>query len=114
MLTEYKNDQAKQNGGKADTLKKGTWNQQNGKSGKAQKSQFGRLWYFDQSGKLQMSGIVLGITDGKNTEIVKGKNVKEGMNVISGVVDNSTTTSTAKPNSLIPSSPMQGGQRRGM
>jgi len=113
VLNEYKNEQAKLNGNKADTIKKGTWNKTIG--GKGQKSQFGRLWYYDQSGKLQMTGVVLGITDGKNTEIVKGKNVSEGMNVISGIIDKSTTTSTTpQQNSLIPSSPMQGGQRRGM
>jgi HlyD family secretion protein len=115
MLTEYKNEQAKLNGGKADTLKKGMGSQINRSGGKPQKSQFGRLWYYDHNGKLQMSGVVLGITDGKNTEIVKGRNVSEGMNVISGILDNSTTASTTKQNSLIPSSPMQqGGPRRGM
>jgi len=112
LLADYKKELAIQNGGKADTIKRGTWNQA---GGKPQKSQFGRLWYFDQSGKIQMSGIVLGITDGKNTEIIKGRNVKEGMSVISGIIDNSTTASTAKQNSLIPGSPMgQGGPRRGM
>jgi HlyD family secretion protein len=116
MLADYTKEQAKQNGGKADTLKKGTGAQFNRTGGKPPKSQFGKLWYFDQQGKLQMSGIVLGITDGKNTEIVKGRNVKEGMNVISGIIDNTTaTTSSPQGNSLIPSNPMQQrGQRRGM
>lgn len=63
-----------------------------------------------------MSPVMLGITDGKNTEIVRGRNVKEGMNVISGILDNNTTTTTApQGNSLIPQNPMQQrGQRRGM
>ena len=112
MLADYQKEQAKLNGGKPDTTRKGNWNRQ---GGKPQKSQFGRLWYFDQNGKLQMSGVVLGITDGKNTEIVKGRNVNEGMNVISGIVDNSTAASTPQQNSLIPGNPMQQrGQRRGM
>jgi hypothetical protein len=61
-----------------------------------------------------MSPIVLGITDGKNTEIVRGKNIKEGMKVISGILDNSTTTTAPKTNSLIPSGQPQGGMRRGI
>jgi HlyD family secretion protein len=111
QLAEYTKEAAKQNGGKADTLKKGTGNRS---GGKATKSQFGRLWYIDQNGKLQMSPIVLGITDGKNTEIVRGRNLKEGMNVISGILDNSTTTTAPKTNSLIPGGQPQGGMRRGM
>jgi hypothetical protein len=95
---------AKQNGGKADTLKKGVGNRP---GGKAVKSQFGRLWYIDQNGKLNMSPVVLGITDGKNTEIVRGRTIKEGMQVISGILDNSTSTTAPKTNSLIPSSPQQ-------
>ena len=111
QLAEYTKETAKQNGGKADTLKKGMGNRS---GGKATKSQFGRLWYIDQNGKLQMSPIVLGITDGKNTEIVRGRNIKEGMNVISGILDNSTTTTAPKTNSLIPGGQPQGGMRRGM
>jgi len=111
QLAEYTKETAKQNGGKADTLKKGMGNRS---GGKASKSQFGRLWYIDQNGKLQMSPIVLGITDGKNTEIVRGRNIKEGMNVISGILDNSTTTTAPKTNSLIPGGQPQGGMRRGM
>ena len=111
QLAEYTKETAKQNGGKTDTLKKGMGNRS---GGKASKSQFGRLWYIDQNGKLQMSPIVLGITDGKNTEIVRGRNIKEGMNVISGILDNSTTTTAPKTNSLIPGGQPQGGMRRGM
>jgi hypothetical protein len=64
-----------------------------------------------------MAGVVLGITDGKNTEIVKGRNVKESMNVISGIIDPTAATTTTAPqgNSLIPGNPMQQrGQRRGL
>src|SRR5664280_1931519 len=113
VLKEYNNEMAKQNGGKPDTMKRGMGNRPSG-GGKTIKSQFGRLWYFDQTGKLNMSPVVLGITDGKNTEIVRGRNVKEGMNVISGILDNSTTTTAPKTNSLIPGGQPQGGMRRGM
>ena len=108
-LKEYQDEMAKQNGGKADTLKKGMGYKA---GGKATKSQFGRLWYIDQNGKLQMSPIVLGITDGKNTEIVRGRNVKEGMQVISGILDNSTSSTAPKTNSLIPGGQPQRGPGR--
>lgn len=104
VLTEFNKEMAKQNSGKPDTLKKGMGNRL---GGKATKSQFGRLWYVDQNGKLNMSPVVLGITDGKNTEIVRGRNIKEGMNVISGILDNSATTTAPKTNSLIPGAPQQ-------
>ena len=104
VLAEYNKEMAKQNGGKADTVKRGMGNRP---GGKAVKSQYGKLWFIDQNGKLQMSPIVLGITDGKNTEIIRGRNIKEGMQVISGILDNSTSSTAPKTNSLIPSSPQQ-------
>jgi HlyD family secretion protein len=108
-LKEYNNEMAKQNGGKADTLKKGTGYKPGGKPAK---SQYGKLWYIDQNGKLQMSPIVLGITDGKNTEIVRGRNVQEGMQVINGILDNSASSTAPKTNSLIPGGQPQRGPGR--
>jgi len=113
MLAEYKSDLAKQNNGNPDTIirkrpVKGT--------GHA-KSLLGRIWYYDNNKKLRMASVVLGITDGKNTEIIRGKNVFEGMSIISGIADNTTAVKIpAKGNSLIPNSnPQQSGQgRRGM
>ena len=52
---------------------------------------FGRVWYFDNSGKLKMAMAVLGLNDGKNTEIVRSRNMKDGMKVITGI-QNSTET----------------------
>ncbi len=49
-----------------------------------QNRSFGRIWYFDDKGKLQMARAVLGLTDGKNTEIVRSRDLKEGMKVITG------------------------------
>jgi HlyD family secretion protein len=54
-----------------------------------------RVWYFDENNKLQMSMIFAGLSDGKNTEIVRGRNIKEGMKIISGVIDNTTPTTTS-------------------
>jgi HlyD family secretion protein len=111
QLAEYTKETAKQNGGKPDTIKRGMGNRPS-LSGKAIKSQFGKLWYLDLNGKLQMSPVVLGITDGKNTEIVRGKNVKEGMRIISGILDNNTTSAAPKTNSLIPGGQPQRGPGR--
>ena len=108
VLKEYQNEMAKQNGGKPDTMKKGNGYKPGGKTAKPQ---YGRLWYIDQNGKLQMAPVILGITDGKNTEIVKGRNIKEGMNVINGILDNSTST-VPKTNSLIPGGQPQRGPGR--
>jgi HlyD family secretion protein len=44
-----------------------------------------QLWYLDQNEKVNMTMIRIGATDGRMTEIVRGRNVKEGMKIISGV-----------------------------
>lgn len=124
MLADYKKEMAKENGGKPDTLRKMGQGNGFGMSGQGQnggqkpgKSQFGRVWYLDQTGKLKMSPAVLGITDGKQTEIVKGRSITEGMKVITGLLDNTTAaTTTPQGNSLIQgSNPQQSRQmRRGL
>ncbi len=112
MLAEFTAEMEKQNKDKPDSLKN-LIAKPRGNGGKSGKSQFGRVWYFDEKNKLQMSPVVLGITDGKFTEIVKGKAVKDGMKIITGVVDQ-TGTAAATQKSLI--APTTGGQgmRRGM
>jgi HlyD family secretion protein len=112
MLADYNIEMAKLNNGKPDTTLRKSQGPRTG-TGKA-KSVFGKLWYYDINKKFSMSNVVLGITDGKNTEIVRGKNIKEGMSVISGILDNSTTTTAPKSNSLIQGGQPQGGMRRGM
>jgi HlyD family secretion protein len=44
-----------------------------------------QLWYLDNNGKLNMTTIRIGATDGRMTEIVRGRNIKEGMRIISGI-----------------------------
>jgi HlyD family secretion protein len=112
QLAKYTKETAKQNGGKADTMKKRMGGGMGRSGGGQSKSQFGRLWYIDQTGKLQMSPVVLGITDGKNTEIVRGRNIKEGMNIISGILEDNSSTTVPTTNSLIPSSQPQRGRGR--
>jgi HlyD family secretion protein len=55
---------------------------------------FGRVWYLDEDGKLEMGMVSLGITDGKNTELVRSRNIKEGMQLITGIVEPDTKAST--------------------
>ena len=48
-------------------------------------SNIGKVWSLDDKGNLKQNFLVLGITDGKNTEVVRSKNLKEGMNIIIGI-----------------------------
>ncbi len=70
-----------------------------------------RLWYIDENNKLKMSPLQIGLTDGKNTEIIRGRNIKEGMQVISGIIDNQTTSTSSGTNVFNPT--QQGGNRNG-
>ncbi len=59
---------------------------------------FGRIWYLDDKGKPQMSMAVLGLTDGKNTEIVRSRNLKDGMKVITGSENAAAANASSTPN----------------
>jgi HlyD family secretion protein len=114
MLKEYQKEVASKNGGKRDSLGKGSrtgmGNRPGGSGGQKSKSQYGRLWYFNEKGKLEMTPVILGITDGKFTEIVKGTNIREGMKFISGILENNPSAS-GPGNALMPTSPVQQRQR---
>lgn len=43
------------------------------------------LWYFDNRRKLSMVRVRTGVTDGRNTELIDGHDIKEGMEFISGI-----------------------------
>ena len=45
----------------------------------------GMLWYLDEKGRLVASRITKGVTDGRMTEVVRGRGIEEGMQVITGV-----------------------------
>jgi HlyD family secretion protein len=49
----------------------------------------GRLWILDDKGKPEMKFVKTGATDGKMTEIVHGRDVREGMKVIIGLAQKS-------------------------
>jgi HlyD family secretion protein len=46
-----------------------------------------RLWFLDEDGNLAVAHIETGATDGRTTEIVRGGDVEEGMQVIKAVVE---------------------------
>jgi HlyD family secretion protein len=71
-----------------------------------------RIWYYDENNKLQAAMVVLGLTDGKKTEIVRGRNIKEGMQIISGIIESQTATTTTST-STNPFNPTQQGRDRG-
>jgi len=64
---------------------------QNGSGGK---NNFAQLWEMDSTGNFKMHFSRTGSTDGKNTEIVHGRGIKEGMKIISEVNNVSEEKST--------------------
>jgi len=68
-----------------------------------------RVWYFDNNNKLQAGMISAGLTDGKNTEIVRGRNIKQGMKIISGIIEDNTPVVSTTSNPFNPA--QQGGNR---
>lgn len=82
----------------------------NGNSG-GRRRNASRVWYYDENNKLQASMVVAGLTDGKNTEIVRGRNLKEGMKIISGILENDVAPTTTTNN---PFNPSQQGAPRDM
>lgn len=51
----------------------------------------GRVWTTDETGKLRMISVRVGLSDGQRTEI-SGPDVREGMTVITGIVQPQTST----------------------
>ena len=72
---------------------------------------FGRVWYLDKSGKMNMAVAVLGITDGRNTELLRSRNIIDGMKVITGSENNSSSSS--RDQNVLNSRRGLGGMRRG-
>lgn len=109
MMEEYRKNMEKEIASLPDSIKRrwqgGQWQSGQGgiSGGQFAQGSFGnnvgrrrnmnRLWYFDDKGNLKMSPVMIGLTDGKNTEIVRGRNITEGMKIISGVTEEATTQS---------------------
>lgn len=50
-----------------------------------QKGNFGRLWYIDERGNLKAAPVKTGITDDINTEIIRGRGIRKGMKILTGL-----------------------------
>lgn len=113
MMEEYRKNMEKEMASLPDSVKKkfqgrqgGQWQSNSGGMGGGQfgngaaangarRRNMNRLWYLDEKGNLKMSPVMIGLTDGKNTEIVRGRNITEGMKVISGVSEDATSQSSS-------------------
>jgi HlyD family secretion protein len=73
----------------------------------------GSFWYVDDKGNPSMGNAALGLSDGKNTEILRSRVLKEGMQVITGFETVSDTKTKQNSNILNPNQNMPRGSRRG-
>lgn len=73
---------------------------------------FGTLYYLDGNGKLAMTRVRTGITDGSMTEI-SGRNVTEGMKVIAGTISATQPAQTSTSATPFQPGQQQGGGQRG-
>jgi HlyD family secretion protein len=58
----------------------------------------GSFWYINVNGNPSMGSAVLGLSDGKNTEVIKSRELKDGMQIITGF---EAVNETKAPNSNI-------------
>jgi HlyD family secretion protein len=73
---------------------------QNGSDRKQMAGNFKLIWYLDDKDKPTADRVVLGQTDGTNTEIVRSRQLKEGMKIIIGFANQQagqTASSSAQP-----------------
>ncbi len=75
-------------------------------SGSKKTKNIGQVWYLDQDGKLAMETVRIGTSDGTQTEIVKSRNLREGIKVITG-----TEAASAEKKSSSTAGPGFGGGR---
>ncbi len=70
------------------------------------------VWYLDSLGQLAFAPFQPGLSDGTNTEIAMSRTLKEGMQIIAGIKDNSVATTNRSASPLSGQQP-GGGMRRG-
>lgn len=73
----------------------------------------GSFWYIDEKGNPSMGYASLGLSDGRNTEIVRSRVLKENMQVITGF-ETAADSKTQNSNILNPSQNMPRGMRRSL
>ena len=89
----------------------GMQNRGNGFGNNNNKSR-GSFWYVDEKGNPTMGFAALGLSDGKNTEIIRSRNLNEGMQVITGF-ESAANDKSQNPNILTPNQNMSRSIRRG-
>jgi HlyD family secretion protein len=82
-------------------------------SGSTNNKSRGSFWYIDENGKISMGFAALGLSDGKNTEILRSRVLKEGMEVIVGR-ETADTPKTQNTNIFNPNQNMPRNMRRGL
>jgi len=70
----------------------------------------GQVYYLDEKGIPCPASLVKGTTDGKNTEIVNGKDLKEGMEVITAYQTGKSSESKSQRSGFFPPRPGRGGR----
>ena len=73
----------------------------------------GSFWYVDENGKTSMGSAALGLSDGKNTEIIRSRVLKEGMEIIIRI-ETEEDSKSQNPNILNPNQNMPRSMRRGL
>lgn len=120
MISDFQSRMKNESGNLPDSLKQkfsarmnsGNRNQNRNFTGAGNKAR-GTFWYMDANGNPTMGFAQLGITDGKNTEIIRSRMLKEGSEVITGTEtasDNNTTRQNT--NIFTPNRIPGGGPRR--
>ena len=100
MIEEFRKEHDKQMTNLPDSIKykfqngSGFQYRQNIRSNNNDASKRGAVWYVNNKGEYEMSYLQLGLTDGKNTEVVHSRNLKEGMKVINGSTESSGDNNT--------------------
>lgn len=72
---------------------------------------FARVYYLDEKGNLAMAFLEKGVTDGKNTEIKRSRDLKEGMKIITAYIGPKSKTATTQSGPPPMMFPMGGGRR---
>lgn len=118
MKTEFMTKMQKERKNPPDSLKRGSQTSGGSRAafgtitGNTRGAARGTFWYLDENGKPEMGFASLGLSDGKNTEIVKSRIAREGLQVITGL-ETQDEAQTTNSNILSPNRNMSRGIRRG-
>jgi len=96
MMESFRREREKQMTNLPDSIKNRFQNGQrfqfgqNMRDNNSNASKRGVVWSVNDKGEYEMNFMQLGLTDGKNTEVVRGRDLKEGMKVIVGSTETTT------------------------